>query len=144
MRGGGAQFVHGRSRMTIDPRIPTMPGRSTSCVHQPGRHCLRQARSAMRCSTSRIKCVTAAMRGRWGGRPQTTAGVSQAVRFETNRSNTVWVSYKLLSSVLCLGRETVHRLVPQCFLSFGREVQCSPAMRPARNGGTHTAVLALS
>ena len=27
--GGGTQFVHGRSCMTIDPRIPTMPGRST-------------------------------------------------------------------------------------------------------------------
>ena len=28
--GGGTQFVHGRYRMTIDPRIPSMPGRSTS------------------------------------------------------------------------------------------------------------------
>ena len=37
---GGTQFVHGRSRMTIDPRISTMPGRSTSGFHQPGRHCL--------------------------------------------------------------------------------------------------------
>ena len=26
---GGTQSVHGRSRMTIDPRIPTMPGRRT-------------------------------------------------------------------------------------------------------------------
>ena len=43
--GGGTQFVHGRSRMTIDARIPTMPGRSTSGFHQPGRHCLHQARS---------------------------------------------------------------------------------------------------
>ena len=25
--------------MTIDPRIPTMPGRSTSGFHRPGRHC---------------------------------------------------------------------------------------------------------
>ena len=41
--GGGAQFVHGRSRMTIDPCIPTMPGRSTSDFHQPGRHCLHHA-----------------------------------------------------------------------------------------------------
>ena len=32
-------FMHVRSRMTIDPRIPTMPGRSTSSFHQPGRHC---------------------------------------------------------------------------------------------------------
>ena len=28
--------MHGRSRMTIDPYIPTMPGRSTSGFHQPG------------------------------------------------------------------------------------------------------------
>ena len=54
-RGGRTQFVHGRSRMTIDPRIPTMPGRSTSGFHQPGRHCLHQARSAVRCSASRMK-----------------------------------------------------------------------------------------
>ena len=31
-----------------DFRIPTMPGRSTSGFHQPGRHCLHQARSAER------------------------------------------------------------------------------------------------
>ena len=29
--------LHGRSRMIIDPRIPTMPGRSTSGFHRPGR-----------------------------------------------------------------------------------------------------------
>ena len=35
LRGGRCtQFVHGRSRMTIDPRISTMPGRSTSGFHQ--------------------------------------------------------------------------------------------------------------
>ena len=27
--------MHGRGRMTIDPRIPTMPGRRTSGFHQP-------------------------------------------------------------------------------------------------------------
>ena len=26
--GGGTRFVHGRSRKTIDPRVPTMTGRS--------------------------------------------------------------------------------------------------------------------
>ena len=36
--GGCTQFVHGRSRMIIDPRIPTMPGPSASGFHQPGRH----------------------------------------------------------------------------------------------------------
>ena len=54
-RGGCTQFVHSRSRMTIDPRIPTLPGRSTSGFHQPGRHCLHQARSAVRYSASRMK-----------------------------------------------------------------------------------------
>ena len=38
--GGCTQFELGRSRMTINPRIPTMPGRSTSGFHQPDRHCL--------------------------------------------------------------------------------------------------------
>ena len=33
-RGEGCtQFVHGRCRMTIDPRFPTMPGRSNSDFH---------------------------------------------------------------------------------------------------------------
>ena len=63
--GGGGRsvlsFVHGRSRMTLDPRIPAMPGRSTSAFHQSGRHCLHQARSAVRCSASRT-----CLRG-WGG-----------------------------------------------------------------------------
>ena len=30
VRVGGTHFMHGRSRMAIDPRISTMPGRSTS------------------------------------------------------------------------------------------------------------------
>ena len=47
--------MHGRNRMTIDPRIPTMPVRRTSGFHQPGRPCLHQARSAVRCSASRMK-----------------------------------------------------------------------------------------
>ena len=48
-RGGGVRdrrdvldFMHGRSRTTIDPRIPTMPGRSMSGFHRPGRHCLHR------------------------------------------------------------------------------------------------------
>ena len=48
-------LMHGRSRMTIDPRIPKMPGRSTSGFHRPGRPCLHQARSAVRCPASRMK-----------------------------------------------------------------------------------------
>ena len=43
--GGCTHFVHGRSRMTIDPRMPTLPGRSTLGFHQPGRHCLHRAGS---------------------------------------------------------------------------------------------------
>ena len=31
--GGALIIMHGRSRMTISPRIPTMPGRSTSDFH---------------------------------------------------------------------------------------------------------------
>ena len=55
--GGGVftQFVHGRSQITVNPPIPTVPGRSTPGVHQPGRHCLHQAQSSVRCSLSRIK-----------------------------------------------------------------------------------------
>ena len=47
--------VHGRSRMTIDPSIFTLPVRSTSGFNAPGRHCLHQARSAVRCWASRMK-----------------------------------------------------------------------------------------
>ena len=39
---GCTQLVHSRSRMAIEPRIPTMPGRSTSGFHQPGRHCVHR------------------------------------------------------------------------------------------------------
>ena len=47
----------GRSRMTIDPRIPTMPGRSASGFHRPGRHLLAPsfAKRKVRCSASRLK-----------------------------------------------------------------------------------------
>ena len=53
--GGVLIIMHGRSGMTIDPRIPTIPGRRTSGFHRPGRHCLHQARSAARCWASRMK-----------------------------------------------------------------------------------------
>ena len=42
-------LMHGRSRMSIDRRIPTSPGRSMSGFHRPGRRCLYQALSAVRC-----------------------------------------------------------------------------------------------
>ena len=45
---GALIVIHGRSRTTKNPRIPAMPGRSTSDIRQPGRHCLHQARSAVR------------------------------------------------------------------------------------------------
>ena len=32
----------------VDPCIPTLPGRNTSGFHPPGKHCLREARSAKR------------------------------------------------------------------------------------------------
>ncbi len=37
--GGVLDIMHGRSRMTIDPCFHSMPGRSTSGFHLPGRHC---------------------------------------------------------------------------------------------------------
>ena len=45
---GCTHVMQGRSRMTIDPGMATIPGRSTSSFHRPGRHCLHQARSAAR------------------------------------------------------------------------------------------------
>ena len=53
--GGVPDIMHGHSRMTIDPRIPTMPRQSTSGFHRPGRQCMHQARRAVRCSASRMK-----------------------------------------------------------------------------------------
>ena len=55
---GSTHIVHRRSRMTIALRIPTMPGRSPSRFHRPGRHCLHQARRVVRCSASRMKRVS--------------------------------------------------------------------------------------
>ena len=62
MEKGGRvlMIMHGRSRVTVDPRIPTMPGRSTSGFHRPVRHRQHQARSAVRCSASRKKGEPAA------------------------------------------------------------------------------------
>ena len=47
---GGTQFVYDRSRMTIDPRIPT-----EHVEFSPARQTLHQARSAVRCSASRMQ-----------------------------------------------------------------------------------------
>ena len=57
MQGGRGVLIimRGRSRMTIDPRIFTMPGRSASGFHRPGRHLLTpSAKRAVRCSASRM------------------------------------------------------------------------------------------
>ena len=67
MGGGCTHVIHGRSRTTVDPRITTTPGRIASGFHGPGRHCLHQARSAVRCSAGRMKglpplCVVALRR----------------------------------------------------------------------------------
>ena len=48
--GGGGEFthvMHGRNRVTVDPRIPTMPGWNTSGFRRPGTHCSHQAQSAV-------------------------------------------------------------------------------------------------
>ena len=47
--------MHGRSRMIIDPRISTMPGRSMWGFHLPGRHCLHQAQRPVGCLASRME-----------------------------------------------------------------------------------------
>ena len=53
--GGALNIMHGRSHVTIDPRILAMPGRGTPDFHRPGRHYLLQARSAVKCWASRMK-----------------------------------------------------------------------------------------
>ena len=53
--GGFTHFMHSSSLKTIDPRTPTMPGRSKWGFHRPDRHRVHEARSAVRCSASRMK-----------------------------------------------------------------------------------------
>ena len=53
--GGGTHYHAWSYYMTIDPRIPTMPGWRASGFYRPGRHCLHQGRSAARCWASRMK-----------------------------------------------------------------------------------------
>ena len=55
--GGGRVVIVmlGRSRMTTDPRIPTMPRRMTSSFHLPGIRCPHQVRGAARCCARRMK-----------------------------------------------------------------------------------------
>ena len=66
----GGSSMYGRSRMTIHPRITTMPGLQTSGSHRTGRHCLHQARSAVRCSASRKKSELHATTSRSGSGPR--------------------------------------------------------------------------
>ena len=58
-RGDGvcvcAHAMHDGSRVPTDPRIPTLPGRGTLSSQRPGRHCLHQSQSTVRCWASRIK-----------------------------------------------------------------------------------------
>ena len=49
-RGG-----QGIQAWTLRTCVPTMPGRSTSDCHQPGKHCLHHMRSAVRCWANRMK-----------------------------------------------------------------------------------------
>ena len=53
--GGVLDIMHGRSRMAMDPRIPTMSGQSASGFHRSGIRRLHKARSAVRSSASRMK-----------------------------------------------------------------------------------------
>ena len=52
--GAGMSCMAGVCK-TIDPRIPTVSGRSTWGFHPPGKHCLHQGRSAVVCSASSVK-----------------------------------------------------------------------------------------
>ena len=57
-RGRGVLNInikHGRLGMTKDPRFPSMPGRSMSGFHRPGRHRVHQGRSAVRRSASHME-----------------------------------------------------------------------------------------
>ena len=56
------------SRMTVDPRIPTMPARSSSGFDPPGRHCLHQVRSAVSCSAIRMESKLHPTKNRLCGR----------------------------------------------------------------------------
>ena len=51
---GCTHLRRSRRLKTIDPRISTMPGRSTSGFRRPGRHRVRQARTAVRYSASHV------------------------------------------------------------------------------------------
>ena len=97
-RGGGCTHVmHGCSRMTIDPRSPTMPGRSTSSFHPPGRHCLHQARSAVRCWASHVKGELRPTKNRFGG------GLSCIWMTASNEMNCflVWPFPETAMGILC-------------------------------------------
>ena len=67
--GECTRVMHGlRSRITIDPRIPTMPGRSTSGFHRRGTVFLYQARNAVRCWASPVTGELHPTKNRfWGG-----------------------------------------------------------------------------
>ena len=71
MEEGCARAMHGRGRRIIDPRLLTMLRRSAPGFHRPGRHCLHQARSAVRCWSSRMKGALHPTEnpatGEWGG-----------------------------------------------------------------------------
>ena len=56
-RGGDTNAIHGRSRMTIDPRSYRNNARTELVGFSPttGRHCVHQARSAVGCLASRMK-----------------------------------------------------------------------------------------
>lgn len=104
--GGGLLIImHGRSLRIVDPRIPAMLGGDTSGFHPPGRHCLHQTRTAMRCSPSRIKIRCILLRS-WGVvRMRVSSFVEEIVWGLTSRLSTLrgsagstthpsWVTFK--------------------------------------------------
>ena len=55
--GGCTNVMHGRSSITIDPRIPTTPGRRTSGFLQPDRHCLRPCEGRGRAGGGGVRLI---------------------------------------------------------------------------------------
>ena len=95
MEVGGTHFMHSRSLMTLDPRIPTIePGRSTLDFYRPGRHRVHQARSAVRCWASGMKGELHPTKNHEGGRRGRGGGgqVGEAMRYD----ELVWAIYQQL------------------------------------------------
>ena len=122
-------FTHGRSRMAIGPRIPTMPERSTSGFRRRGRHCLHQPRSALGYAVSRMTGEPHPTKNRLlGDLPRmigiirvgswisiywqySCTGSTPSTGFETASTASTWPTY--VRPTLCLlNHMETHRIAP--------------------------------